>query len=209
MLVLLFNMNYKTISYKKLNNLAHLELSNPPGNAMSMQFFDELLDVCENEIVKEDYDGLIISSQGRHFSSGADVKELLNVIKSSDKLVPEAMAKNLRAIEILHMVRKPKVAILKGVCYGSGFELALTANYRIAQNNTLIALPEVTFGLMPGLGGVSALTNFVGEAKALEMILSGESINAEDALRLGIVNIIADKEQLISVAVDFVWKNNN
>ncbi|MBS4013325.1 MAG: enoyl-CoA hydratase/isomerase family protein [Bacteroidetes bacterium] len=202
-------MNYKTISYKKLNNLAHLELSNPPGNAMSMQFFDELLDVCENEIVKEDYDGLIISSQGRHFSSGADVKELLNVIKSSDKLVPEAMAKNLRAIEILHMVRKPKVAILKGVCYGSGFELALTANYRIAQNNTLIALPEVTFGLMPGLGGVSALTNFVGEAKALEMILSGESINAEDALRLGIVNIIADKEQLISVAVDFVWKNNN
>ncbi len=197
-------MYYKTITYKTQNEIAYLELSNPPGNAMSMEFFDELLDVCENEIEKENFRGLIITSQGRHFSSGADVNELLKIIKNSDTLVPEAMEKNLRAIEILHKVRKPKVAILKGICFGSGFELALTANFRVAQKNTLIALPEVTFGLMPGLGGISALTHIIGEAKALELILSGESINADEALRLGIVNVIAEKEQLMDCGVAYI-----
>jgi enoyl-CoA hydratase len=197
-------MKYKTITYKTQNEIAYLELSNPPGNVMTIEFFNELLYVCENKIAKENFLGLIISSAGRHFSSGANVEELTKVIKNSTKKIPESMQKNFLSIEILYKISKPKVAILKGICFGSGFELALTADYRIAQKNTVISLPEVSFNLMPGLGGVGSLARIVGDAKALELVLSGESINAEEALRLGIVNVIADKEQLMDVAVKYI-----
>ncbi len=201
-------MHYNTLLYGKTKNIATLNLINPPGNVMSMKFFDELLDVCENEIINEDFKGLIISSKGRHFSSGADVKELLNIVKNSDRLVPGAMEKNLRAIEILHKVSKPKVAVLKGICYGSGFELALTANYRIAQKNILIALPEVSYGLMPGLGGISTLTAIIGGGKTLEFTLTGRAINSEEALSLGLVDEICNKEEIEEKAKRIIYANN-
>ncbi len=201
-------MSYKTLTYQVKDNIARLEICNPPQNTMRLEFFDELLDVCEKQIKKENFSGLIITSAGRHFSSGADVNELTMLIKNNkNNLVPAEMKKNLQAIHILHKLQKPKVAILKGICYGSGFELALTANYRIAQKNTLIALPEVTFGLMPGLGGISALTYIVGESKALELILSGRSIDSNEALSLGLIDKICNKESIEEEAVKTINAN--
>ncbi len=198
-------MTYKTLTYGIKDNIARLEISSPPSNTMSLKFFDELLFVCENEIIKNDFKALIISSKGRHFSSGADVKELSALIKKDNSnIVPDEMKNNLKAIHLLYNLKKPKIALLKGICYGSGFEIALTANYRFAQKNTIISLPEVSFNLMPGLGGVSTLVNLIGGAKALELSLTGKTTNVYEALELGIIDDIVEKQELENYAVNFI-----
>ncbi len=202
-------MNLNTIKYYKNDNIAFLELSTPPGNQMNMQFFEELSYICDKELRHEKFKGLIIKSKGRHFSSGANVEELVENINYGRDNVNNLINRNLKAFEIIYGLTKPKIALLKGICYGSGFELALTANYRIAQKSAILCLPEVSFDLMPGLGGISSLTYLIGGGRALEMILSGRAINAEEALELGVINNIYDKEHLEAKAIDIINNYDN
>ncbi|MDD3876549.1 MAG: enoyl-CoA hydratase/isomerase family protein [Bacteroidales bacterium] len=195
----------KALIFEIHDGIAYLTLSNPPANQMNSVFFSELLEICHSDIIKENYKGLIIRSNGRHFSSGADVGELLEIIrKEPDSAVPTSISKNLNAFSILNHLRKPIVALIKGICYGSGFELALCANYRLAAPNSYFALPETAFGLMPGLGGIYALHQMVGAAKTAELVLTAQTISADEALKLGIINDILLKEKLESKARDII-----
>ena len=116
---------------------------------------------------------------------------------------------NLKTFNALRSLNKIKVALIKGICYGSGFELALCADYRIASRNALVCLPETSFGLMPGLGGVFSVTTISGQAKAMDFILSGNALNSEEALKCNLINEIAEKENLLNAGFDYIKLNFN
>lgn len=193
------------ITYYEEENIGHITLCAPPGNAMDRQFFDTLLACCEKHLKNASLRGLVIQSAGRHFSGGAAVPELIADIHTGNKTsVPEQLQKNSRAFQLIRNFRKPVVALLKGICYGSGFELALCAHHRIATPNTRICLPECSFGLMPGLGGVFSTVNILGSGRALEMILTGKTLEAEQAREVGLIDCVTQKEKLYNAALGYI-----
>jgi len=200
-------MENKVLKYEIINDIAYLTLNNPPGNIMSAKFFDELHEKCSNDISKQDFDGLIIKSEGRHFSGGANVDELLMLFANEkDGELPKTILKNTEAFLVLQKLQKPVLALLKGICYGSAFELALCAHYRWATPGTVLALPEVSFGLMPGLGGINNIFNKIGFAKTMDITLSSRAIFIEEALSIGLIDKIADKKEIEKQAIEFLKK---
>ncbi len=195
-------MKYKSLQFFVEYGIAHIVLDNPPGNPTSLRFFDELLDICETHLRQERFKGLIIQSGGRHFSSGAVIDELLHEIKHHEKPgIPPQMSRHIKAFHYLRQMKTPSVALLSGICYGSGFELALCARYRIAEPKTLICLPETDFRLMPGLGGIHSIVHRAGTAKTLEMVLSGEAINVHEAMRYQLVDEVVFKKELYNTGL--------
>jgi len=198
-------MNYSTIQYKISQDIAGITLNNPPGNQTSLLFFNELHHICTHLSSNKALNGVIIDSTGRHFSSGAVVSELLEEIQQNTfEAIPSQMEKNLTGFQILRNLNIPVVALIKGICYGSGFELALCAKYRIATKNALMCFPEISFGLMPGLGGIYSLTNLIGKARTTELVLTGRSINAEEALTLGLLESIHPEKSLHQEAIQLI-----
>ena len=201
---------YKTITYIIKDDVAIITLSNPPSNILSFQFFDELSDIVFNRLAHDSYSGLIIQSEGRHFSQGSEIKELIKSVKENSEIeTSQILLNNLKTFNALRSLNKIKVALIKGICYGSGFELALCADYRIASRNALVCLPETSFGLMPGLGGVFSVTTISGQAKAMDFILSGNALNSEEALKCNLINEIAEKENLLNAGFDYIKLNFN
>jgi len=195
-------MKYKTLKYSVNDDIATLMLDQPPQNVMNWLFFEELLDVCEDQIIRENFAGLIITGKGRHFSSGADTGQLTELIKASaSDDIPDELKRNLRSFTLLNNLKKPTFAVVNGACFGSGLELALCARYRIVTKNALFALPEASFGLMPGLGGVYKLRNLIGAGNALEVALGGKFIDAREARKLGLADLIAERKEVMKVAI--------
>ncbi len=161
-----------------------ITLNNPPHNLLGSFFFDAL-DELSRQISSPDVRAVIITGTGRSFSKGADLRELTARFGTLDeKFVIEAN-KHFTAIEKL---RKPVIAAINGACFGGGLELSLACHLRVCSDKARIGLPELTAGVVPGLGGITRLMRVVGEARALEMMLLGDLINAEKALAYGLVS---------------------
>lgn len=136
---------------------------------------------------------------GRAFSAGADLKERT----VSDQAPPEtrwAHGPRERAI------RKPTIAAVDGVCFGGGFELALSCDIRIATPSARFGLPEIRRGFFPGGGGPMRLARMIPLTSAMEMLLTGDPINAEAALRLGIISRIVPEGELLAAAADLAQR---
>lgn len=203
-------MKYNTLRFFIDEGIGHIVLDKPPGNPMSLEFFNELADVCAILLKEKDMKGLIIQSAGRHFSSGAIIEELISEVKSAEKyIVPEKLQKNVKIFQMLYSLNKPVVALLKGICYGSGLELALCARYRIATPNTIMCFPEASFGLMPGLGGIQALVPLAGLAKTIEFTLTGNTVNVFEAKKMNIIHDIVQKEALYQTGIKIIHNYRN
>ena len=160
-------------------------------NALNNQVFVELsaaLDFIENN---REIRALIITGSGeKAFVAGADIKEF------SDFSSDEATKLSLRGQGVFQRIEDlsiPALAAINGYALGGGFELALSCHLRVGSNTTLVGLPEVSLGLIPGYGGTQRLTRLVGKAKALELIMSGRFAKAEEALQLGLLNAISEE----------------
>ncbi|MCJ7601695.1 MAG: enoyl-CoA hydratase/isomerase family protein [Desulfobulbaceae bacterium] len=189
-------------------NILHLELCSPPANKTDRLFFDEFSQIIAGIGHDPEIRGLIVSGQGRHFSSGADIEELKEKLGPDNAAaVEESTHRSLGTLHCLTKMPFPVVAAIRGCCLGSGMELALSCHYRICTNNALFSLPETRFGLMPGCGGTIRLPQLVGLGKGLELILSGRNLLADDALHLGIVDLIADKNDLMDTAHMLIEKH--
>ena len=132
---------------------------------------------------------LICGSGERGFCAGADIKEVrpaLSPVDERRRLMPHTW------IEVLDSISKPVIAVLHGVCLGGGAELALACDIRVAAKNLSIGLPETALGLIPGGGGTQRLPRLIGLGPALDMLLTGERINADRALQLGLVTRVAE-----------------
>lgn len=199
-------MDFKLISYIVKDNLGYIQLADPPKNEMNTLFFQEFNELVQ--IIKQDNElgGVIIQADGRHFSSGADTKELLSLFHKTDSLLPEPIKQNGLAFRELAELPIPVVACLKGICYGSALELALSAHFRIAASNTRMSFPEAGFGIIPGLAGIYHLEKIVGKAQAMKFTLSGESISAAEANKVGLIDIFASKHDMENHAVELIEK---
>lgn len=141
---------------------------------------------------------IVLTGSERAFAAGADIKEL------KDKTFAEVYEEQLITAtwEGLMTVRKPVIAAVAGHAIGGGCELALMCDIIIAADSARFALPETAIGVIPGAGGTQRLTRIVGKAVAMDMILSGRAINAEEALARGLVSRVVPVDQEVSTALE-------
>tara|TARA_R100001143_G_scaffold37173_1_gene34675 strand:- start:20549 stop:21334 length:786 start_codon:yes stop_codon:yes gene_type:complete len=147
---------------------------------------------------------LIITGAGeKAFVAGADIKELSSLTKQQG----ESLSASGQAIfDQIESFNKPVIALINGYALGGGAELAMACHIRIATENALIGLPEVSLGLIPGYGGTQRLPNLIGKSKAMEMILTGQPIKAEEALNIGLVNHVASTADAMGYTVNLAEK---
>ncbi len=179
--------------------VATLTINNPPMNSL-----DEMtmlgLEFCMRRIeVDESVKVVIITAAGATFVVGADVNKVHNI-----KNAEEGEHLSGRAHEITNLIEdstKPVIAAINGACLGGGAELALACHMRIAAEGIQIGLPEAMLGIMPAFGGVVRMTRLLGTARAMEYILTGKLIPADEAERVGLVNRVVPADQLMDEAM--------
>ena len=177
-------MQYKTIIHEKKGQVCYITLNRPKvGNAINAQMSRELADVCRTINQDEEIMVVILKGAGGAFSSGSESQEW------------EAGCDASRAIDSLERVT---IAAIDGAALGEGLELALACDIRIASERASFCLPHTAYGLIPGGGGTQRLPRLVGKGKALEMILTAEPIDADEAYRIGLVSKVVSVEELLS-----------
>jgi enoyl-CoA hydratase/3-hydroxyacyl-CoA dehydrogenase len=188
--------DYQEIKIVQEPPLTWIILNRPEKlNALSLRMLDELSSALEELSTDKSIRVILIKGnpEGRSFSAGMDISAFVN-LKPLDAL---HISKRLQeVINKLEMFPKPVIAVIDGYALGGGFELALGCDFRIASNRAELGLPEIKLGLMPGGGGTQRLPRIVGEAKAKEIIMFGERLKSEDALKIGLVNWVVPPEKL-------------
>ena len=190
---------FQTIIYEKRSGTAVVTLNRPKAlNALNQQSLTELLQVFEDIRLDDAVAGVIMTGAGsKAFAAGADIKELAVLTPT------EAAALSRRGhalMDAIEMLGKPVVAAVNGYALGGGCELAMACTVRIAAENAKFGQPEVALGLIPGYGGTQRLSRLIGKGRALQMILSGRNIDAHEAFRIGLVNEVANGDQLLGRA---------
>ena len=188
------------IEYRKEGKIAVITINRPEAlGALSVQGLEELHDALVS--FRDDDDlwvGIITGTGDRAFCSGADIKGTLPFAKkTADKpwKVPTTM---MRGLDIW----KPIIAALNGLAMGSGMEMALGCDIRIAAENVKMGLPEVKVGMLPGGGGTQRLPRLIPPGLAAEMLFTGKVIDAQEAYRIGLVNRVVPLEQLMPTAIE-------
>jgi enoyl-CoA hydratase/carnithine racemase len=194
-----------SLTLSVVDSIAYLTINAPPKNEMDLAVFDALSRIVMTEFGTLDVDGVIVSGKGRHFSSGANVPQLIQMGNETD--YQRRLEGNARAYRALEELGCPVVAAITGCCLGSGMELALACTYRIATKHAVFALPEITFGLMPGCGGTIRLPMIIGKSKAMEMILSGRTVLADEAREMNLVDVVVEKDALMATAKTMIERS--
>ena len=173
---------------------AVITLNRPQAlNALSFSLIADLSTVLD-EVAQTDARALLITGAGeKAFCAGADIKELTGRSMAEEKRGGELGQATFAKLERLPM---PSIAIINGYAFGGGLELALACTLRIATRSAKMGLPEIKLGLIPGYGGTQRLPRAVGEGRAMDMILTGRTIDAEEAYRIGLVQRLVEGDAL-------------
>ena len=205
------NKKCNTIIFEFTEGIGHIIMNQPPSNMMTIEFFSELGQLVAEMKEMTELKAIVISGQGRHFSAGADLDELLNLVdgeRSRDHGIktgnlPDILNKNFETFHFFEKLNIPVISAIRGVCIGSALEFALFTHYRFCGEDAVFGLPETTFNLLPGIGGISRIALLSGRSKALELVLRGNTFPAEEALRIKIVDKILPKKKVVGAAIDF------
>jgi enoyl-CoA hydratase/carnithine racemase len=181
------------------DHIARITLNRPPANAFTAEGLVELKQQVLDLNVNPDIHAIVITGGGeKFFSAGAD----LGTFADGDRAVARAMARRFgEAFEALQEARPVVIAAINGYAMGGGLECALSCDIRIAEQQSMMALPEPAVGLLPAGCGTQTLPWLVGEGWAKRMILTGERVNAETALRIGLVEEVVDKGKALDAAL--------
>ncbi len=189
------------INIRNENNIAVLSIQRPEAyNALNRELVDELDEAIERIKNDETVKVLVIHSQ-KNFAAGADIKSMLDFNEEEAKAF--AFSETFNKIEDLEF---PTIAAIEGYALGGGFELALACDMRIADEDAKLGFPEITLGIMPGAGGTARAARIAGEAKAMELVLLGTIISAEDAQKAGLVNKVSAKGACFEDAMNWAEK---
>jgi enoyl-CoA hydratase len=192
-------MNYSTLLVESRNRIAFVTINRPDKlNALNSQAKAELEAAFEGIRDDSEVDVVVLIGAGeKGFVAGTDIKELTSLDEQSGKSFSEGGQAVFNTIENLG---KPVIAAVNGYALGGGTELALACHIRIASENAKFGQPEVNLGIIPGYGGTQRLARLIGKGRALEMILSGDQIDAQEALRIGLVNKVVPLPDLLKTA---------
>lgn len=188
------------VSLHERDGIAYLRLERPPRNEMDGKFFEAFARLDFAGLGSAGVRGMVVHGVGRHFSSGAKLSDLRDKVLSNGEEVDRFFEDNIERFQNLADLTFPVVAAISGCCLGSGLELALACHYRVAASNALLGLPEAQFGLMPGCGGSVRLPSLVGRGNAIELVLTGRSLLADEALTMGLVDAVVPKRGLFGAA---------
>ena len=177
------------------DDVSVVTLDNPPVNAMSKTVRDALSAAIDAANADPSVKAIVIHGAGRGFSGGADITEFGGGAVGSIPLPT--------LIDKVEASTKPVVAAIHGTAFGGGLELALGAHYRVAAPSAKLGLPEVKLGILPGAGGTQRLPRVIGVEAALPIIVSGDPINAEKGLALGLIDRLVGEASLVADAVAF------
>lgn len=172
-------------------------------NAFNYETLNELQDTIEKIRVNPEVRIVIFTGAGeKAFSVGADLKERKSL---SNEEVKRNLYKINEVFNAIDQLPQPTIALMNGYAFGGGMELALACDFRIIAEKTLLGLTETSLAIIPGAGGTQRLPRLIGQAKALELILTARRVPSEEALQFGLVNRVVPREELLASALD--WAN--
>jgi 3-hydroxyacyl-CoA dehydrogenase len=171
------------VYFERRGEVAVLQIDNPPVNGLNLAMRRGIVGGLQRARNDPKVRVVVITGTGKVFSGGADIREFNTPAQAAEPHL-------LQVIDAVEASNKPVIAAINGVCMGGGLELSLACHYRVATPNASLGLPEVRIGLLPGAGGTQRLPRAVGAELALQMIVSGDPIGAEAALKAGLVDRI-------------------
>lgn len=196
----------KNLQTQYSNGILTAVISRPQAlNALNAELLTELGQIIDGLYQSTDTRGLILTGEGdKAFVAGADIKELSLMAQ------PEALQLARKGQSLFKKIEDcpiPVIAAVNGFALGGGCELAMACHIRIATENAKFGQPEINLGIIPGYGGTQRLTQLVGRGKALELMLTGDTISASEALALGLVNhVVPDRDALMTMANKMMGK---
>ncbi|GEP95589.1 enoyl-CoA hydratase/isomerase family protein [Chitinophaga cymbidii] len=196
---------YKTLTTTLNDGILEIAINRPDKmNALNQDVMKDL-GLAIDEIYKRDeVHGAIITGSGpKAFIAGADIAEFLTLSPNQGM---ELAKRGQVVFQRIEVSPKPIVAAVNGFALGGGCELAMACHVRVASNNAKFGQPEVNLGIIPGYGGTQRLVQLVGKGKALEMMMTADMINAEEALKWGLVTHVTTPEELMDKARSIVQK---
>lgn len=189
---------YSTIVVSTADRVGKIQLDRPEAlNALNQTLMEELVSTAVDFDADPEVGAILITGSQKAFAAGADIKQM------AQQDYPAMYAADwFRRWEDLTRLRTPIVAAVNGYALGGGCELAMMADVIIAGQSARFGQPEINLGVIPGMGGSQRLTHSVGKAKAMDMILTGRQIGADEAERIGLVSRVVADEQTVAEATE-------
>jgi len=171
-------------------------------NALNRETVQEIGKAIKEGADNKSVLGIILTGEGpKAFAAGADIKEFMGLSGDEGKAMARAGQQVFQSIENCH---KPVIAAVNGFALGGGCELAMSCHMRVASDNAKFGQPEVNLGLIPGYGGTQRLIRYIGRTKAVELMMTADMINAQQALDLGLLNYVVAPDALINKCVEIL-----
>ncbi len=196
---------YNNLLVEIANNTAVVTINRPEKlNALNNETIEEL-DRAFSQLNEDEkvYVIILTGSGEKAFVAGADISELNKLDEKTAKMFSE---KGQRVFSKIEKMEKPVIAAVNGYALGGGCEIALACNIRLASENAVFGQPEVNLGIIPGYGGTQRLTRLINSGRATEYILTGDMINSEEALKIGLVNKVYPQSELMDKAKEMAGK---
>jgi len=188
-------MDYEILKLSVEENIALVTISRPQAlNALNSRFFQEMDAMVEEISGMPGIRVMVVTGEGKASVAGADIAGMVDMTPEQGIAFSKVGQNTFRSLEKMEI---PVIAAINGFALGGGLELAMGCDFRIASNKAKFGQPEVNLGMIPGYAGTQRLPRLVGMADGLFLLLSGEMIGAEDALRIGLVQKVTEPEQLM------------
>ncbi len=190
-------MSYTIIKTETLDGVGLIRLNRPQAmNALNGALMAEVVDALQAFDRDPDVGAMVITGDERAFAAGADIKEMADA-----SVVEMMLAERIEHWDRIRQIKKPIIAAVSGWCLGGGNELAMACDMIVASESAKFGQPEINLGVIPGAGGTQRLTRAVGKAVAMEMVLNNRTLDAEEALRYGLVNRVVPVERYLEEAL--------
>src|SRR5437762_11960106 len=198
-------MTFESLVFEKKNNIAYVTINRPKVlNALNMATMGELRNAFTD--LKQDREVRVVILTGageKSFVAGADIGELQ---KNNPVEAKEYTHRGQAVLDLIENLGKPVIACINGFALGGGCEIAMACTMRLASDNAKLGQPEVKLGIIPGYGGTQRLPRLVGKGRAMQLVMAGEMISAQEAYRIGLVNEVVAPAELIPRAESIAQK---
>lgn len=184
------------------NQIAVLTIDHPPVNSFNKQVITELDEAVDALLGDDVVKAIIVTGGGTNaFVAGADIPEIKELVESGDEEGARAfLERGQGTFHKIATATKPFIAAINGYCLGGGLELAMACHMRICSDRARLGQPEINLGIIPGWGGTQRLSRLTNKGKAVELILTGDPITAQDAYRVGLVNKVVPSGAVLKEA---------
>jgi 2-(1,2-epoxy-1,2-dihydrophenyl)acetyl-CoA isomerase len=198
---------YETLLYDVKNQIATITFNRPDAsNAFIKESYREIVSALETASTSDAVRAVVLTGAGKHFSAGGDINRFKSLIESGEYLQVENIAAAGNMAIAVKKCTKPVIAMINGAAAGAGCSLALSCDFRVVTAKSKLTMSFIKMGLSGDTGGMFYLQRLVGAAKAGELMMLGDVVTGEDAVRLGLATVLADEDKLAESAYALAQK---